>query len=143
MPMDMERQPVSEILHDSANCRFAIQRLGANVVLLRISGTDVGEFGRKPLSELDTLVSGDKPVALFIDARNALGASLDVSSEWARWLQSKRNQLAKVHMVTGSRFVHLTANFVRRYADLESLMIVYTDAGEFDAALSAAMASAK
>jgi phage regulator Rha-like protein len=41
-------------------------------------------------------------------------------------------------MLTGSRFVQLTADFVRRFAELGDAMHVYTDGAAFDEALRAA-----
>ena len=45
-------------------------------------------------------------------------------------------------MLTGSRFIRLTADFVRRFADLGELMRIYTDPAVFDGALSNAVANA-
>jgi hypothetical protein len=47
-----------------------------------------------------------------------------------------------VHMLTGSAYVHVTANFVRNFAELADLMRIYTHATEFDAALRAALEAA-
>ena len=38
-------------------------------------------------------------------------------------------------MLTGSRFVQVTADFVRRFADLRDMMCIYTEPAAFDAAL--------
>jgi hypothetical protein len=35
-------------------------------------------------------------------------------------------------MLTGSRFVQLTADFVRRFADLGDAMLIYTDSKPFE-----------
>ena len=42
-------------------------------------------------------------------------------------------------MLTGSKFVQLTADFVRRFAELGDAMRVYTDGAAFDEALRAAV----
>jgi hypothetical protein len=101
-----------------------------------ISGRDAGEHGNGPLSLLDDeLRSG--PYALFVDARRTLGASIDVSNIWAQWLRAHRDHLLSIHMLTGSKFVQLTADFVRRFADLGDTMRIYTDGAAFDEALRA------
>jgi hypothetical protein len=41
-------------------------------------------------------------------------------------------------MLTGSRFVQLTADFVRRFAELGDAMLIYTDGVAFDEALASA-----
>lgn len=103
------------------------------MVLVTITGRDAGEHGNAPLQALDDeLRSG--PYELFIDARPTLGASVDVSNVWAQWLRSRRDQLQRVHMLTGTRFVQLTADFVRRFAELGDAMWIYTDGTAFDEA---------
>ena len=79
------------------------------------------------------------PVQLFIDARDVPGVSIAVSGEWAAWLQAHKSQLRNVSMLTGSRFVEVTADFVRRFAALQGIMRIYTEPAAFDAALSEAL----
>lgn len=47
-----------------------------------------------------------------------------------------------ISMLTGSRFIKLTADFVRRFAELGDLMRIYTDPSAFDGALSNAIGNA-
>jgi phage regulator Rha-like protein len=63
-----------------------------------------------------------------------------VSGEWAIWLRAQKANLQSISMLTGSRYVEITADFVRRFAELESIMRVYTDPVAFDAALAEAIA---
>jgi hypothetical protein len=115
---------------------LTIGRPVAHVVVVTISGRDAGEHGGAPLAALDDeLRTG--PYALFVDARRTLGASVDVSNIWAQWLRAHRDQLHSIHMLTGSRFVQLTADFVRRFAELGDTMRIYTDGIAFDEALRA------
>jgi len=108
-----------------------------HIVTLVIIGRDVGEHGDEPLRALDDeLRTG--PFALYIDARDTRGASVDVSNIWAQWLRRNRDQLHEIHMLTGSRFVQLTADFVRRFAELGDTMRIYTDGPAFDEALQLA-----
>ena len=71
--------------------------------------------------------------------REVRGASIEVSGEWARWLRAHKVQLREVSMLTGSRYVQVTADFVRRFSDLEGVMKIYTDEKAFDEALHAAL----
>ena len=113
---------------------LTIGRPAPHVVLVTISGRDAGEHGNGPLLALeDELRNG--PYALFVDARRTLGASVDVSNVWAQWLRAHRDHLHRVHMLTGSKFVQLTADFVRRFAELGDTMRIYTDGAAFDEAL--------
>lgn len=116
---------------------IVLDRPVPHVVTLTISGRDAGEHGDGPLRALDELLRAG-PFSLFIDARKTLGASVDVSNVWAQWLRAHRDQLHLIHMLTGSPFVQLTADFVRRFAELGDAMRIYTDGGAFDAALRAA-----
>jgi len=79
-------------------------------------------------------------VELFIDARDVRGASIEVSGEWALWLGRHHPQLRRVTMLTKSRFIQVTAEFVRRFSDLEGTMRICTEAEVFDRALADALA---
>ena len=69
--------------------------------------------------------------------------SLDESSEWSRWLSKHKGSLRSIHMLTASRFVQLTANFVRNFAELGELMRIDTEPAAFDAELESAIARAR
>ena len=127
-----------ESRYEGVHCSLAIRPMAGGVVVLEITGTDVGEFGNAPMERLTDCLAGTSPIRLFIDARNVRGASIEVSAGWAQWLRAQRVRLSEVHMLTGSRFVEITADFVRRFADLEAIMRVYTEPAAFDAALKEA-----
>ena len=124
-----------EVRFDGVHCRFSIGRPSAQVVLMRIAGTDVGEFGNAPMKALGDLLHGSPAAHLFIDARDVRGASIEVSGEWAAWLNAHKPDYGMVTMLTGSRFIQVTAEFVRRFASLEGSMRICTDPPVFDQAL--------
>jgi hypothetical protein len=126
----------------SPACTFEIERRTPTVVLIRIEGHDVGEFGELPMRCVEAFMPAQLRFDLFVDARLTRGATMNVSNDWALWLAQKRDRLATVHMLTGSKYVHFTAEFVRRFSELESLMRVYTEAADFDRALAARDAGA-
>lgn len=113
------------------NCLLELWRAAPALVLIRITGRDVGESGDAPLRALEKELQ-QNPIELFIDARNSKGASLEVSNAWACWLRSYRSRLRSIHMLTGSRFIRLTADVVRRFADLGDIMFIYTEGAAFD-----------
>jgi hypothetical protein len=125
-----------EIRFDGIRCHIAIRKVLTSVVVLKISGTDVGEFGAAPMLELDRILALSQPTQLFIDAREVRGASIDVSSDWAKWLAAQKGHLQTIHILTGSRFIQITADFVRRFADLQGIMNVHTEPAVFDAELA-------
>lgn len=125
------------MIYEGIHARLAIERPAAGVIVLRLTGWDVGEFGDAPMKELDKAFTDEGLLALFIDARAVKGATIDVSSEWAQWLRRHRTRFSHVSMLTGSPFVQLTAKFVQRFADLGEVMRIYADPAAFDAALLA------
>ena len=116
---------------------IVIARPAPHIVLMTITGRDAGEHGDGPQRALDEELRGG-PFALYIDARRTLGASVDVSNVWAQWLRANRDRMHEIHMLTGTKFVQLTADFVRRFAELGDAMRVYTDGAAFDEALRSA-----
>ena len=128
------------VRYDGVHCSLAMEQFPAGVAVLRISGSDVGEFGQAPTQILSEWFAGIDPVDFFIDARDVRGASIDVSGDWAKWLASHKAELRSVTMLTGSRFVHVTAEFVRRFAELEGIMRICTEPAVFDGALGEALA---
>ena len=46
-------------------------------------------------------------------------------------------------MLTGSRFIRITAGFVRGFANLEDVMCIYTDAKSFDEELATTISIAR
>jgi hypothetical protein len=114
---------------------MGICRPRPGIILVVITGTDIGEHGEAPFEELTRDVESDA-VQLFVDARHSQGVTLDVSGRWARWLSNHRESLQGVHMLTGSRFVQITATFVRDYASLGERMHIYTAPEAFEQALS-------
>lgn len=123
---------------EGVHSTMTVSRPRPHVVIVVITGHDVGEHGDVPMLVLDDELRAGS-YALFFDARDTRGATIDVSNVWARWLRSRRDQLQAIYMLTGSRFVQLTADFVRRFADLGDMMRIYTDGTAFDEALRAAL----
>lgn len=128
-------QRITEITWESADSTLRLRCVGPGVVLLLITGTDVGEHGAAPFEELENEVRRG-PLSLFVDAKQSRGVTIEVSAEWCRWLSQHKSALRSVHMLTGSRFVHLTAKLVRNFGELGDLMRIYTDAAAFEEALA-------
>lgn len=124
------------VQYEGVHCRLAIARPAAGVLVMRISGWDAGEFGDGPMRELAKDLDAERPIELFIDAREVKGASIEVSGDWSLWLGKHRSGFKRIHMLTGSRFIQITADFVRRFAELGDLMRIYTEGDAFDSALA-------
>ena len=126
------------VLYETVNCSLAITRPAAGVVLLKFTGPDVGEFGEAPFQELARDLEAHSRITLFVDAGDCSGATIDVSGEWARWMSANRERLTGLHLLCGSRFIQLTAGFVRRFTGFEERMCIYTERSPFEEALAAA-----
>lgn len=124
-------------MFEGRHSTITLARPVPHVVVMTIAGRDAGEHGDGPQRALDELLR-DGPYALYIDARATSGASVDVSNIWAQWLRGHRDELHAIHMLTGSKFVQLTADFVRRFAELGDAMRIYTEGAAFDESLRAA-----
>ena len=118
-----------------SSCRIVIERMREGVILMRIDGHDVGEFGEAPMSCVESLIPRDGAAVLYIDGRQVRGVTVDVSGTWAQWLGRNRHLLSHVHMLTSSRLVEVNAEFVRRFAALDGQMALYTHASEFERSL--------
>lgn len=130
------------IQYDGRFCKLRFERPARGIVVLNISGHDVGEFGMGPMRQMEKYLSDDASTQLFIDARSTEAASIDVSSDWAQWLEAYKSHFEHISMLTGSQFIQITADFVRRFAGLGDVMRIYTEAAAFDRALGDAIADA-
>ena len=113
-----------------------IARPASGVVHVLLTGTDIGEHGEGPFLEL----TGDSergPLDIFIDARASLGISINVSRAWTKWFTKYRSRLRSVVLLAGSRFIQVTAKFVRTPSGLE--IDVLMDRAQFDQRLERAV----
>ena len=126
---------MSAKIFDGVHVRLTLERAAPGVVLVKLSGYDVGELGDAPLKALEKEIETPGLIELYVDARATKGASIEVSNQWALWLARNRSRFKSIRMAAGSRYVEMTAEFVRRFAELDDIMIVDTDPAVFDAAL--------
>jgi hypothetical protein len=127
--------PGHAIQYEGIHCDLAIRRPARAVTVVVLSGSDIGEFGDLALQELHKDLDRVERLELFIDARAVRGATIDVSSAWALWLHKHRQRFTRLHMLTGSRYVQVTTQFVRRFFDFDELMTLYTEPAAFQQAL--------
>jgi hypothetical protein len=131
----MRTETVQRVALEGLHCSMTMSQPCPGLVLLRIEGSDIGEFGEMPFRALEGLLPHD-PCQLFIDSRSTKGASIEVSQTWAEWLGARRGAFTRITMLCGSRFIVVTAEFVRRFAGLSGLMWLTTDPDAFDEALA-------
>jgi hypothetical protein len=125
-----------DIVYEGMHCILTIRRPALGVVLAIFKGPDVGEFGDKPFQELAKDLALGLPLELFIDASECLGPTVNVSNDWAHWMITNRVQLHRINLLSGTRYVDVTANFVRRFTEFGERMRIYTEREAFYEALT-------
>lgn len=135
----MQHSLLPRIEHEGVHCGLAIKRPAPGIAVVVLSGTDIGEFADFPMRELAKDLARFGSIELFIDARAVRSASIQVSSEWALWMSTHRTQFRHISMLTGSRYIQITADFVRRFAGLVDRMKIFTDRSAFDQSLLASI----
>ena len=135
---------VREVLPDGSvrmtfgEAGFSFERPKAGVLIVTIKGYDRGQFGVAPLDEIASVLRTSAPVQLFIDARNAVGATVRVSEDWTSFLSRHRTELSHVHVLAGSKMVELTVAIARHLSRTDRLIQIYSDPKIFEAQLEAA-----
>lgn len=133
--------PASE--YQGVHCTLAINRPARAIVTVILAGSDIDEFADYPMQELAKDLQRFESIELFIDARAVRGASIEVSSRWALWMRTHNTRLKQINMLTGSRYIDVTAKFVRRFVGLADRMRIYTDAVAFEQSLAASIRSSQ
>src|SRR5688500_4846427 len=108
---------------EGIHCTISVEQPRAGVLLVNLEGNDIGELGDAPFQELEKELTPGTKVQLFIDARRARTASVDVSGGWAIWLAKHRSAFDQISMLTRSRFIAMSAELVRRVADLDTMRL--------------------
>lgn len=121
---------------EGVHCHLRITRPASGIVLVVLEGSDTGEFGDLPMREIAKDFDALGSIELFVDARAVRGASIEVSSAWAFWLATHRSQLSRVNMLSGSRYIEITAAFVKRFSGLVGRMRLFVDGAAFDESLA-------
>jgi hypothetical protein len=127
--------------YEGVHCSLIIRRPAPAVAVVVLQGSDTGEFADFPMRELTKDLERYGTIELFIDARAVRSASIEVSSEWAFWMRTHAKTLRQICMLTGSRYIQITAQFAQRFVGLGEQMKIFTDARAFEETLAASCAS--
>jgi hypothetical protein len=117
-------------------CAFRFHRLRPGALLVTISGHDRGQFGTRSLDEVRLEILRHRPLELFIDASEAVGATAQVSREWTQFFSLNREHLKRVSVLVGSKAVHLTVAIAQHLSRTGSLIQIYSDPEIFAAQLA-------
>jgi hypothetical protein len=132
-----ELLPGGVVRLESGKARFEFARVRPGRLLVTISGIDQGQFGSATLDEVTASLDREGALELFIDAREAVQASVNVSDDWTRFFTVQRSRLRRVHVLAGSKAVKLTVAIAQHLSRTGDLIQIYSDPQIFDARLSA------
>jgi hypothetical protein len=111
---------------------FVYQRLRPGVLLTATRGRDTGEFGTAPLDLIEREYGlFGRPVRWYLDATQAKNAAGTVVEQWTDWLVKHEEHLAQMHVLTGSKEVHLMIEIARHFSDASQRMILYKERAEW------------
>lgn len=131
-----------EVLDDGSirlaaeGCSFVYARLRPGAVLVTIGGRDTGALGDAPLDELAAEIRRYPPVDLYIDTRDTTFVAPSVSDAWTSFFSANHAQLRRVHILVGSRFVHLKIEVAKLFSRTGELIQIDADAARFDEAVA-------
>jgi hypothetical protein len=123
-----------EIRLSAGNCAFVFRRPGPGFLHVVITGLDNGQFGTTTLDEIRAEIGRNKPIELFVDAREAVGAAVSVSDDWTRFFSAHRDDLKRVHVLVGSKVVYLTVAIAQHLSRTGNLIQIYSDPDLFETA---------
>ena len=128
--------PGGSVRLSSGDCTFLYRRPRANVLHVTISGHDTGQFGTSTLDEIYAAINREGAIELFVDAREAFGASVSVSDEWTRFFAQNREKLTRVYVLVGSKVVHLTVSIAQHLSRTGNLIQIYSAPEFFESKLN-------
>jgi hypothetical protein len=135
--------PDNAVRLSAGGCSFLFQPLRLGAMLVTITGLDTGQFGTRTLDEIRLELLRNRPLELFIDAREAIGAAVSVSNEWTRFFALNREHLSRVSVLVGSKVVELTVAIAQHLSRTGNLIQIYSDPETFDARVTAARGHAE
>jgi hypothetical protein len=124
-----------------ADCTFLFSRIRPGALLVTIKGLDAGQFGTSTLDEIRMELLRHRPLELFVDARDALGAAVSVSEDWTKFFSFNREQLKRVSVLVGSKVVHLTVAIAQHLPRTGNLIQIYSDHEVFQGQVDLARAA--
>jgi hypothetical protein len=133
-----EQTADGRVLLAAGGCVFVYERLRPGTLLVTITGNDAGQFGTSTLDEIRMELLRNRPLELFVDAREALGAAVSVSDDWTHFFALNREHLRRVSVLVGSKVVHLTVAIAQHLSRTGELIQIYSDPATFGARVAAA-----
>jgi hypothetical protein len=131
-----ETLPDGTVRLSAGGCSFEFRRVRPGAMLVTITGQDSGQFGTTSLDEIRLEMLRNRPLELFVDARDAVGAAVSVSDEWTRFFSLNREHLKRVSVLVNSKVVYLTVAIAQHLSRTGNLIQIYSDPETFEARLA-------
>lgn len=137
IPSSIQRRelPGGVVRLESLRGAFTFARPRPATLWVGIEGEDTGDFATAALDE-PTRALGREPLALFVDAREAVGVSAAVGEEWTGWIATHRQRLEGVHMLVRSKYLRLTVEVARHLSRTGEVLRLYDSAEDFEQVLA-------
>lgn len=131
-----ETLPDGQVRLSAGGCAFVFRRVRPGAMLVTITGQDSGQFGTATLDEIRLEMLRNRPLELFVDAREAVGAAVSVSDEWTRFFSLNREHLKRVSVLVGSKVIYLTIAIAQHLSRTGNLIQIYSDPETFESRLN-------
>jgi len=132
-PLARVLEPDGSVTLTAGACSFHYARLVPRVLDVRIVGADRGQFGTSTLDELRLAIMRERPLELFVDARDAVAPAVSVSKEWTCFFTEHRYDLERVSVLVGSKVLALTIAIAEHLSRTRDLIKIYSDPAPFEA----------
>jgi hypothetical protein len=122
-------------------CVFRYQRPRPGIMVVRISGDDVGQFGAATMDEVAKEFDHvQAPIELFIDATEAVGPVTKVMEAWAAWFETHHKRLKHVDILIPpeAKVLQLTVAIARHLSRTGDLISIHLDSTNFHSAVNQA-----
>jgi hypothetical protein len=122
---------------------FSISKPAPGVLVARLAGSGILALGGAPLRELTRHVERMEKVEIYLDASALEGTSVEQSDAWALWFARHRARLKQVHLLPAAKFIHVSPEFLRRFADTKGMLRIYTSRAAYESELAASVLTSR
>lgn len=124
------------IVMKSEQCSIEHTQLRPGAVLVKIVGYDTGEIGNGPFDELAAEIARFGRIHVFLDLSEAVGAKTEVREAWTHWFQASRQNVHKIAVLVGSKFVQTAVEVAKLFSRTGDLVTLYEDPQLFQEAIA-------
>lgn len=131
--IEREILPDGGVRLSSGSCTYIFTRFRQDALLMTVTGNDAGEFGTAVVDEVQRAFCPQRPLALYIDIKDAVGAAPNVTELWIGFLLKHAQHLSNIDVLVLSRVLELTVAVVKHFSRSGNLIRIHSDPQLFDA----------